>query len=248
MAELALYRLTPVRTSFYTGHAMEFSAIFPIREHCLYLDHATLAPLPQPVVVAVAEALKHYQQEGFWESRELNQLDHKVRMLLSQIAGCEPSDVSLFPDATTALAALFAGLELPARTEFFLAAEDPEEVHPLVFLLQRLGRPATLLEPARWPQLAHILEAKAPERAVVYLPWVDAAGWVGDFPAVAKELKSRGCLVVLDGSQAVPCRPESFAELDLAALLLPSHTWLLGPRGACALITTPDLRERWHPV
>lgn len=227
---------------------MEFSAIFPIRERCLYLDHATLAPLPQPAVAAVGEALRLYQQEGFWQSRELHQLDQKVRMLVSQITGCQPSDVSLFPDAATALVALFAGLDLPTGTEFFLAVEDPDEARSLVFLLQRLGRPATLRAPARWAELAHILEARAPETAVVYLPWVDAAGWVGDFPAAAKELKARGCLVVLDGSQAVPCRPESFPELEVEALLLPSYTWLLGPRGACALITTPELRERWHPV
>lgn len=227
---------------------MEFSAVFPIRERCLYLDHAALAPLPQPVVAAVGEALTLYQREGFWDARELNQLDQKVRMLVSQIVGCEPSDVSLFPDAATALAALFAGLDLPAGTEFFLAAEDPDEVRTLAFFLKRVGHPATLLEPARWLKLAPKLEAIAPERAVVYLPWVDAAGWVGDLPTLTKELKARGCLVVVDGSQAVPCRPESFPDLEVEAILLPSHTWLLGPRGACALVTTPELRERWHPV
>lgn len=227
---------------------MEFSAIFPIRERCLYLDHASLAPLPEPVVVAVTTALHQHQQEGFWDLRELNQVDQKVRMLLAQILGCEASDVSLFPDSATALAALLAGLELPPGTRFFLAPEEPDDARPLASLLQRLGWSPTLLAPARWEHLHHVLATSTPEGTVVYLPWVDAAGWVGDMEMVTRELKARGCIVVLDGTQAVPCRPESFPELAVEALIVPSHTWLLGPRGAAALITTPELRERWRPL
>lgn len=227
---------------------MEFSAIFPIRERCLYLDHAALAPLPKPVAAAVSTALQRYQQEGFWDLRELNQVDQKVRILLAQILGCQPSDVSLFPDTAIALTALLAGLQLPPGTQVLLAAEEPDDARPLTSLIARLGGSPALLAPARWDHLQHILGSSTPERALVYLPWVDAAGWVGDLETVAKKLKARGCVVVLDGTQAVPCRPESFPELEVEALIVPSHTWLLGPPGAAALITTPELRERWRPL
>lgn len=227
---------------------MEFSAVFPIRERCLYLDHASLAPLPEPVVVAATTALHQHQQESFWDLRELNQVDQKVRFLVAHTVGCEPSDVSLFPDSATALTALLVGLDLPPGTRFLLASEEPEETHPLASLLQRLGWSPTVLAPARWEHLHRLLETNTPEGAVVYLPWVDAAGWVGDLETVAKKLTARGCIVVLDATQAVPCRPESFPELEVAALLVPSHTWLLGPRGAAALITTPELRNRWRPL
>ncbi len=226
---------------------MEFSEVFPIRERCLYLDHASLAPVPEPVAVAVSTALHQHQDEGFWDLRELSQVDQKVRMLLAQVVGCQPSDVSLFPDSATALTALLAGLQLPPGTRFVLTSEEPEDTRPLASLLQRLGWSPSFLTPARWQRLHRILETHTPEGAVVYLPWVDAAGWVGDLETAGKRLAARGCIVVLDGTQAVPCRPESFPELEVAALLVPSHTWLLGPRGVTALITTPELRAHWQP-
>lgn len=227
---------------------MELSEVFPIRERCLYLDHATVAPLPQPAVVAIDAALAQHQQEGFWEARELTRVDHRVRTLVAQLTGCEPSDVALFPDAATALTALLAGLRLAPGAGVFLALEEADGFRPLAALLERLGRATTLAAPARWEQLVRRLESEPPEAAVVCLPWVDAAGWVGELETWVAALKERGCTVILDGSQAVPCRPESLPEVGADALVLPSHTWLLGPRGACALITTPELRQRWTPL
>lgn len=227
---------------------MALSAVFPIRERCLYLDHATVAPLPQPVVAAVAAALAQHQEEGFWAARELNQVDHKVRTLLAQVVGCEPGDVSLYPDFLTALTALLVGLEVAPGAQVFLTVDDPDSARPLASFLGRLGRSTAVAEQARWEQLAPRPELQTLAGAVVCLPWVDAAGWVGELERWGAELKSRGCTVVLDGTHAVPCRPESFPEVGADALLVPSHTWLLGPRGACALVTTPELRERWQPL
>lgn len=227
---------------------MEFSAVFPIREQCLYLDHAALAPLPQPVVLAMEAALNQHQRDGFWAARELNQVDHKVRTLLAQVVGCEPNDVSLYPDSSTALFALLAGLDVPKGTRVWLATDDPDGVQPLARFLERMGRPPSLVVSARWEHLPRVLAAERPQGALICLPWVDDAGWVGELDRWMPELKEASCTVILDASHAVPCRPERFAELGADALLLPSHLWLLGPRGAAAAITTPELRKRWHPL
>ncbi|MCX7894454.1 MAG: aminotransferase class V-fold PLP-dependent enzyme [Thermoanaerobaculum sp.] len=227
---------------------MELSSVFPIREECLYLDHATLAPLPQPTVAAMSELLALYQREGFWQLRQVTFLDQKVRSLLSLLVGCQPFDVSLFPSFAVALTALLAGLQLPPGSHILLALEQAEEARPLAGLLDRLGHRAQVVEEALWDRLPRALEELPPGPGVVVLPWVDALGWAATPELWADRAWRRERILVLDSRQAVPCRPESFAELDVDALLLVSHTWLLGPPGAAALITTHELRQRWQPL
>ncbi|MGC8916666.1 MAG: aminotransferase class V-fold PLP-dependent enzyme [Thermoanaerobaculum sp.] len=222
---------------------MELSQIFPIRERCLYLDHAEEAPLPQPVVAAVARLLANFQEEGFWDPRVRTLLENKVRALVAQVLACQPTDVRLFPSTTAGLTALLAAVELPGTTVFL--ATEASDGHPFpVGQIERLGYSVTVLAPTSWQMLPSFLEKALPTQAVVVLPWVDATGWVGELEVWVPALKDRGCLVVLDAAQAVPCRPETFPELEVDALLVPSHTWLLGPRGGIALVAGSEFRQR----
>lgn len=224
---------------------MAFSALFPIRELCLYLDHAHRAPLPLPSTQAM-ERVQALEREGFfWQDRELEHLGHRVRSLLAQVLGCQGADVSLYPDRSTALLALFLGLSFPPRSRALLASHDPAQVASWERLLRRLGFSVQSLAPFRWAEAEGLLARLEPPFHLVLVPWVDEHGWVGELELLRPLLHESQATRVLDGSQAVPVCPDSFPALGVDALLVPAHTWLLGPLGVTALVTREALRQGW---
>jgi cysteine desulfurase/selenocysteine lyase len=226
---------------------MEFSALFPIRERCLYLDHAQKAPLPKPCTDAMAAALATLREGSFWQSRELSLADHQVRALISQVVGCHPADVSLFHHPLEAFFALVCGLPSAPRAAALVASEDQQALQRLGALLGRLGYEVQSVAPVRW-RSAETLSAFGEGRFhLVLAPWVDELGWIVE-PATLRQTLAPGGVLVLDATHGVPCRPESFYELGADALLLSSHTWLLGPPGVAALVSTQKLRRRWAPA
>jgi len=228
--------------------AMEFSALFPMREHNLYLDHARQAPLPKPCTDAMDAALATLREGPFWQSRELLLLDHKARALLAQVVGCQPTAVSLFHHAVEAFLTLTAGLPTPHGAKAMVLAEDPESASRLARFLQRLGYDVESLAPVRWRFHEALLTNNQSRFHLIFAPWADELGWVVDPAALRTALIPEEGFLVLDATHAVPCRPETFNELSADALVVPSHTWLLGPSGVAALVSGEKLRGCWLPT
>lgn len=224
---------------------MEFSHFFPLREHWLYLDHASQAPLPRPVTEAMNEVITAQRERAFWQSRELEQLDQKVRALLAQVLGCQLTDIGIFPDRYVALFSLFAGLPLQTGGQVLLAGEEPEDLKPLANFLAVVGYRVHLLAPLRFSHFSDSLLSQLENVDLALLPWVDETGWVLEFQEIPK---GEGQILILDATQALPCRPETFPEMDVDALVMPSHTWFLGPRGVAAVVSSEGLRRRLRAV
>ncbi|MGQ9496405.1 MAG: aminotransferase class V-fold PLP-dependent enzyme [Thermoanaerobaculaceae bacterium] len=227
---------------------MDLSQLLPLREHWLYLDHASQAPLPRPTTEAMQQVIAAQRESAFWQSRELEQLDQRVRALLAQALGCQVTEIGLFPDRYVALLSLFAGLSPQSPGQVLLAGEEPEDLEPLAKLLADFGHRVRLLAPVRFSQLAGALFSQLAEVDVALLPWVDETGWVLELDGLAKALGNQRPTLFLDATQALPCRPETFSEIDADAVLLPSHTWFLGPRGLAAVVSREELRRKLRPI
>lgn len=104
------------------------------------------------------------------------------------------------------------------------------------------------MAPARYAHLGKYLFSQLREVDLALLPWVDETGWVLELEGLAKVLGNKRPTLILDATQALPCRPETFSEIDVDAVLIPSHTWFLGPRGLAALVSNEGLRRRLKPV
>jgi selenocysteine lyase/cysteine desulfurase len=197
------------------------------------------------------QVLEQQRQGPFWQSRELAQLDHKVRTLLAQVVGCQPSDVSLFPDRASALLAFLAGLDHRQGEKALLAGESAQQLEGVAWFLRSLGYEVQVVAPVHWSKGEEFHATAGQGFALALVPWVDEGGWVADVPGLRELLSPSGGILVLDATQGVLCRPETFfelAELGVATGLVPGHTWLLGPTGVAALLTTEEVRQRWHWV
>ena len=97
---------------------------FPIREHCLYLDHAAVCPLPRPVAEAMRQRITEQEPTGHENYREWGNNHLSCRHLGSQLLGCEPDDISIVRSTSEGLSLIAEGLTWKRKDEVLVGSEE----------------------------------------------------------------------------------------------------------------------------
>ncbi len=221
-----------------------------MRSHCLYLNHAAVAPLPARVADAMRTLLDEQERSGGKGWDAWRQDDLSIRSLTAELAGCRPEDVSIVRSTSEGLSQVAQGFDWrPGDTVLVGEQEFAANVAPWLALAAR-G-----VAVRRFPQrdgrivAADVVPLLEPPVRVLALSWVAFhTGWVAPVAELAAAAHARGIVVVLDAIQALGVLPDTLGELGVDALVADGHKWLLGPEGAGVMVTTPELRARLAPV
>lgn len=223
---------------------------FPVRQHCLYLNHAAVAPLPARVADAMRLRIDEQERSGGKGWDAWRQTDLAIRSLAGQLAGSRPEDVSIVRSTSEGLSLLAQGFDWsPGDAVLVGEQEFAANVAPWLALA---GRGVDVRRfPERDGRIAceDVVPLLAPPVRVLALSWVAFhTGWVAPVAELAEAAHARGVAVVLDAIQGLGVLPETIGELGVDALVADGHKWLLGPEGAGVMVTTPELRARLAPV
>ena len=223
---------------------------FPVRDHCLYLNHAAVSPLPRPVAEAMHARVADQESYGavnwdHWQESEL-----AIRALTAELLACNPGDVSLVRSTSEGLSMLAQGFPWRRGEAVLVGAEEfAANVAPFLALrgrgvaVRRCPTPGGRILPE------DVLAELKPPVKLLALSWVAFhTGWVAPVAELARAAHERGITVVLDAIQGLGVLPESFESLGVDALVADGHKWLLGPEGAGVMVTRPELRARLQPV
>jgi selenocysteine lyase/cysteine desulfurase len=223
---------------------------FPVRQFCLYLNHAAVAPLPARVAEAMRVRIEEQERAGGKHWDAWRETDLAIRSLTSQLVGAAPEDVSIVRSTSEGLSLVAQGLDWSEGDAVLVGEEEfAANVAPWLALARR-G-----VEVRRFPsrggriEIDEVVERLEPPVRVLALSWVAFhTGWVAPVAALADAAHERGVTVVLDAIQGLGVLPDALGDLGVDALVADGHKWLLGPEGAGVLVTTPELRERLTPV
>jgi cysteine desulfurase/selenocysteine lyase len=223
---------------------------FPVRERCLYLNHAAVAPLPRPVAEAMRAHIADQESAGArnckgWQQRELT-----ARTLAGELVGCRAEDVSLIRSTSEGLSMVAQGLAW-RKGEAVLVGEEEfaANVAPYLALATRGVSVRRYSTPAGRIELDTVVPLLAPPVRMLALSWVAFhTGWVAPVAELAKVAHERGIVVLLDAIQGLGVLPDRFEELGVDALVADGHKWLLGPEGIGVMATRKELRTRLAPV
>ena len=223
---------------------------FPVRERCLYLDHAAVCPLPRPVAEAMRQRIEGQELSGYahWEAWSQHALT--CRHLGAQLVGCEPSDLSIVRSTSEGLSLLAEGLPWK-RGDNVLVGEEEFAANVAPWLnLRRRG-----VEVVRFPQpdgrtapeaVADRIDSRT--RAVA-VSWVAFhTGWIAPLAQLGKVCRDAGSLLLVDAIQGLGVLPMNMRAMGVDAIVADGHKWLLGPEGVGLMATTPALRETLVPV
>jgi len=223
---------------------------FPVREHCLYLNHAAIAPLPARVAEAMRSRIEEQERGGGRNWNEWRQSDLAIRSLAGQLLDVPPADVSIVRSTSEGLSLVAQGLDWREGDAVLVGEQEfATNVAPWLALerrgvtVQRFATPGGRIEPNDVEPLLR------PPVRVLALSWVAFhTGWVAPVADLAAVARDRGILVVLDAIQGLGVLPDTVADLGVDALVAGGHKWLLAPEGAGVLVTSPELRDRLTPV
>ncbi len=223
---------------------------FPIREECLYLDHAAVCPLPRPVAEAMRRRIHDQEMAGHLRDEEWERAALACRHIGAELIGCDPEDVSLVGSTSEGLSLIAEGLEWEEGDEVLVGEEEfAANAAPWLNLAER---GVTIV---RFPQTDGRIAPEVIERRVgsrtrlLAVSWVSFhTGWVAPLAGLAGLCRERDVVFVLDAIQGLGILPLSMQRIGVDAVVADGHKWLLGPEGAGLLATSPELRGKLRPV
>jgi selenocysteine lyase/cysteine desulfurase len=223
---------------------------FPIREHCLFLDHAAVCPLARPVAEAMRRRIDDQLTTGYDKYREWRNNHLTCRHLGSQLIGCEPDDISIVRSTSEGLSLIAEGLVWKKGEQVLVGEEEfAANAAPWLHLSRkgvkvvRFPQPDGRVDP---DQIASHMTAKT---RLVAVSWVAFhTGWIAPLERIGRLCRDHGCLLVVDAIQGLGVLPMDMRAVRADAVVADGHKWLLGPEGAGLMATTPELRSRLHPV
>ena len=219
---------------------------FPVRQSCLYLNHAAVAPLPARVADAMRARIDEQERSGGKHWDAWRETDLAIRSLAAELVDVAPADVSIVRSTSEGLSQVAQGIDWREGDAVLVGAEEfAANVAPWL-ALERRGVAVRRL-PSHDGRITpdDAAELLAPPVRVLALSWVAFhTGWVAPVAELADLAHERGITVVLDAIQGLGVLPRTLADLGVDALVADGHKWLLGPEGAGVLVTTPELRAR----
>jgi len=223
---------------------------FPVREYCLYLNHAAVAPLPRRVAAAMHARVAEQEAWGSRDWRSWEQTVLAVRTLGAELIGAAPADVSIVPNTSYGLSILAQGLPWQRGDAVLVGREEfAANVAPWLALAGRGVKVIRYPTPEGRIHPEAVIPLLKPPVRLLTLSWMAFhSGWVAPVAELARVAREREITVVLDAIQGLGVLPDSMSDLAVDAVVADGHKWLLGPEGAGLLVTRPELRSRLRPV
>lgn len=226
-------------------------ALVPVAQKSAYLDHAAVAPLPQPAAEAIQKWVKEASETGnpAWGSWVKGV--EALRGAAADLIGARQEEIALVHNTTGGISLVAEGLLWRDGDNVVTFADEfPSNVYPWMNLASRgvETRRVPTSESGR-PDLAKLAAACDSRTRVVTVSWVGfATGYRHDVRRIADIAHSRGALVFLDAIQGLGVFPIDVDEFGIDFLAADGHKWLLGPEGAGFAYIRHSHLDRLRPI
>jgi len=223
---------------------------FPWAAETIYLDHASIGPLPERT--RRAADLMNLKRAHPFELRHEDLFGALAdgRAAAAALIGASPDEIALATNTSFGLGVAARALPFqPGDVVIASHREFPANVYPWKRLADR-GVTLDLLPvtPAGWPDEVRLLERLDDPRVrcVAVSLTQFATGYTVDLARLSRETRARGQFLVVDAIQALGQLPLDVRSVEVDILSCGGQKWLLSPWGSgfiyvrAALIPTLD--------
>ncbi|HKI05259.1 MAG TPA: aminotransferase class V-fold PLP-dependent enzyme [Thermoanaerobaculia bacterium] len=224
---------------------------FAVIEHCAYLNHAGMAPLPRRSAARMAAMAEAVTRSGDRDWSERQRQGERAREMAARLLGARQArEVAFVENTSTALSMVAEGLDWQAGDNVVGAAlEFPSNVYPWMGLAGRGVEYRQAAERDGRIDPEELLSLIDGRTRMLALSWVQyASGFRSDLGRLGRACRERGVLFVVDVIQGLGALPLDVERdlVDVAAAA--GHKWLLGPEGIGLLYVSDRVVERLRPV
>lgn len=223
-------------------------ALFPVLRKWAHLNSAAFGPMPSTAVRAIKEHFADRDETasmGFlaWFDR----LD-LIRAKIARLIGAKARDIGFCPNAGTALSWFLHGIDWRPGDEILaLDHEFPNNLYAPLMLDAKGVRFRALPAPRAQFDPELIVDELGPRTRLVVISAVNYSnGLRAPLGALAPELRRRGVLLCVDGTQSVGVLCHDVRRTPADFLVVHGYKWMLGPPGAGFFHAPPETRA-WLP-
>ena len=228
----------------------QIRALFPVTRRYAYLNHASVAAPPQPVVEAMTHYLTERAQAGGealagWDDRV-----EGMRQLAARFVGAHRDEIVFTSSVSHGLNIVAAGLDWGAGDNLICAeTEFPANVYPWTNLRRRGVE--VRFAPARDNRIlvedvAALMDGRTRLVAISFVEF--GSGYRNDLESLADLCHRQGAHLCVDGIQGLGALQFSVAGTPVDFLATHAAKWMLGPIGAGFLYVRRELLPRLDPV
>lgn len=217
--------------------------LYPALERFVYLNSASIQPLPRPV----AEALHGFVRtatEGDPDTLYDSEVPGRFRATVARWLGCSEGDLALVTSTSDGLIKAVNSVAWATGDEVVLPHNEfPSVVYPFR-MAQAAGASVRFAgTPGQPVTEENILAALTPRTRAVAFSWVSfSTGYKMDLLELPRELKARGVeFVMVDGMQGAGVWDPALSRTDVDFFSFQAVKWIAGPGGIGTLYVRPEL-------
>ena len=240
-------RIAPSRDFF---DAAAFRADTPGAATVVHLNAAGAGLPPRIVTETVMHHLAEEARVGpHWAAARAQDDLHEVRAAAAELLQCRPHNIAFGGSAGTMWAMAFLAMPVKRRARV-LVARSEWAGNVLNLMKRRLADAITIEimpvnERSGRIDVERVADLIDERTAAICLP-VTASGFGVRQPVerLAALPRPDGCLLLVDGAQAVGQFPVGMANMGADVVVAPSRKWLRGPRGEAIMALSDRALER----
>ncbi len=213
-------------------------ALFDIPSDVCYLNAASYTPLPLATLAAGRAAVGRKGRPWLIDNDFAAQQYSRTRQAAARLIHADAADVALIPSISYGVATVAKIIPVPAGSRVIVLHDDHSS--PVLEWLTRARDGAFTVDTVQGPNdhdwtsavLATIERAGAAPVAIVSISsvhWADGA--VLDVSAIARAVRARGAIFLIDATQGAGVLDLDVRALDPDFVVFPTYKWLLGPYG-----------------
>jgi cysteine desulfurase/selenocysteine lyase len=231
-------------------------SLFPVKRKYLYLSHCAIGPMYAPAAEAAKRFIDSHCQSGRALFEEYGDTLMSFREKAARWLRTSAENIAYVSNTSEGMNLIANGYPFaPGDQIISYANEFPANHYPWV-LQQRRGAELVLLadadpvgglatHPPRGWSMQELEDKVTSKTRVVALSHVQFAnGYAADLETLGAFCRERNIDLIVDAAQSLGVLPLYPEEYGVSAFAASAWKWLLGPRGAGLMYTSPSLRAK----
>lgn len=210
-----------------------YRSLFPVTQHCIFLDHAAIAPVSTRVVEAMNEYLSDVATGGGRREPAWNRRVEQVRAAAAQLCGAAPEEIAFVKNTSEGLLHVANGIRWREGDNVVIPAiEFPANVYPWTHLARWGVETRRVPAPDHRVRVEDLRAAMDARTRVVSVSFVQyARGFRADLEAIGTACRERGVLFCVDAIQGLGALQLDVRQTPVDFFSADGHKWLLAPEG-----------------
>ena len=228
------------------------AAEFPWTPDTIYLNHASIGPLPERTRLVLEEFNRRRAAPYLLPDRELFAMLADTRGKIARLVGASAEEIGL--TVNTGFGIGMAARALPLEPGDIVLVSDkefPANVYPWLRLKDRnVSMELVPTTPQGWPDEARLLERlRDPRVRVLAVSLVQfSTGYLVDLDRLSAATRETGAFLVVDAIQGVGQLPVDLSRTPVDVLACGGQKWLLSPWGSGFVYVRRSLIGRLDPA